>query len=297
MTRLFLSMLLLAAGVSAKTYVVTVAGLGGEPDYDQRFASWAKEIEKMLNAAGPDVQVDTLVAPASTKARLQSSLQNIAKTAKQEDSLVLLLIGHGSYDGLEYKFNLPGPDIASVELAAFLDRVPAGKQLVVNMTSASGACVDALHRPGRTVITATRTGTEKNATIFARYFIEALRDAASDTDKNETISALEAFKYAEQKTKSFYETQKRLATEHAALDGGDKDGIARAQQFALLRLGSAQLAAKDPAKKALLTKREQIEQQIDSLKFQKAAMPPDAYKKQLSALLLELARLQEELDK
>ena len=49
------------------------------------------------------------------------------------------------------------------------------------------------------VITATKTGTEKNATVFARYWVEALRDPAADTDKNETISALEAFRYAERK--------------------------------------------------------------------------------------------------
>ena len=34
-----------------------------------------------------------------------------------------------------------------------------------------------------------------------------------------------------------------------------------------------------------------------SLKFQKAAMPTDEYKKQLQALLLELARTQAEIDK
>jgi hypothetical protein len=288
--------LALAAPVLAKTHIVTVAGLGGEPDYEQRFASWAKELDKIF-ASSADTQVHTLIAPNSTKAKLQQTLQGIAGSAAQGDSLVVLLIGHGSFDGLEYKFNIPGPDLASVELAAFLDRVPIPKQLVVNMTSASGASVNALQKPGRTVITATRTGTEKNATLYARYFIEALRDAASDTDKNETITALEAFKFAETKTKQFYETQKRIATEHAALDGGDQQGAARAQQFALLRLGSTQLAAKDPAKRSLLAKREQIELQIDNLKFQKAAMPADTYRKQLSALLLELARIQEELDK
>ena len=286
-----------ALSLNAKTFVVTVAGLGGEPDYEQRFASWANEADKLLKASGPDVQVETLIAPASTKSRLASSLKAVADSAKPEDTIVLMLIGHGTFDGVEYKFNLPGPDVASIELAAYLDRVPASKQLVVNMTSASGGSVPALQRPGRTVITATRTGTEKNATIFARYFIESLRDPAADTDKNEIITALEAFKFAEQKTKQFYETQKRIATEHAALEGGDAAAASRAQQFALLRLGSAQIAAKDPAKKALLAKREQIEQQIDKLKFQKAAMPADLYKKQLTALLLDLARTQEELDK
>ena len=138
-----------------------------------------------------------------------------------------------------------------------LDRVPAGRQLVVNATSASGASVHALQKPNRTVITATKSGTEKNATVFARYWIEALRDAAADTDKNEVITALEAFKYAELKTKQFYETNKRLATEHPMLDGGDQQGPINAGRFALLRVGSAQIAAKDPAKRALLDKREQ----------------------------------------
>jgi hypothetical protein len=57
------------------------------------------------------------------------------------------------------------------------------------------------------------------------------------------------------------------------------------------------MAAKDPAKQALLTQREDLEQKIDQLKFQKAAIPTDEYKKQLSALLLELAKTQAELDK
>ena len=110
------------------------------------------------------------------------------------------------------------------------------------------------------------------------------------------ITALEAFKYAELKTKQFYETQKRLSTEHSALDGGDAQGPVLAARFSLLRIGSIQLAAKDPAKQALLTKREELEAQIDQLKFQKAATPIDEYKKRLSALLLELARTQAELD-
>jgi hypothetical protein len=72
---------------------------------------------------------------------------------------------------------------------------------------------------------------------------------------------------------------------------------AEAQRFALLRLGSVQMAANDPAKRALLDKREQLEVQIDQLKVQKAAMPTEEYRQQLQKLLLELARTQAELDK
>ena len=52
--------------------------------------------------------------------------------------------------------------------------------------------------------------------VFPRYWIEALKDPATDADKNESISALEAFRYAQAKVTKFFETQNRLATEHAA---------------------------------------------------------------------------------
>ena len=286
-----------AFAARATTFCLTIAGLGGEPEYEQRFASWAKEIDQTMKGAGPDVKSQALAGPDATRARFRAALESIAKEAKPADSLVVMMIGHGSFDNVDYKINLPGPDVSATELAALLDRIPAGRQLVVNMTSASGGSMHALQKPNRTVITATRTGSEKNATVFARYWVEALRDAAADTDKNEVITALEAFKYADQKTKQFYETQKRLSTEHAALDGGDPQGPMLAARFPLLRIGSIQNAAKDPAKQTLLAKREELEAQIDQLKFQKAATPTDEYKKRISALLLDLARTQAELDK
>jgi hypothetical protein len=235
-------------------------------------------------------------------------MNTIAHESKTDDMLIVTLIGHGSYDSVEYKFNLPGPDISGEELATLCDRVPAKRQLIVNTTSASGGSIGALQKPGRIVITATKTGTEKNATVFARYWVEALRDASADVDKNEAISALEAFQYADRKTASFYESQKRLATEHAMIeDTGKKEGVRAASaengegllatNFVLLRLGAAQKAANDPAKRALLDKKEELERKIDTLKYQKAAMSAEDYKTQLSSALLDLARVQQELDK
>jgi protein-arginine kinase activator protein McsA len=62
-------------------------------------------------------------------------------------------------------------------------------------------------------------------------------------------------------------------------------------------LGANAAAARDPAKRALLDKKEELEQAIDKLKYEKAALAADDYKKQLVQLLLELARTQEALDK
>ncbi len=293
--------------LNATTFYLTVAGLGGEPEYEQRFSGWAKDMDKVLRGTA-DSKVTTLYGPDATRAKVEAALAQIGRESKPDDLLVLMMIGHGSFDGLDYKINLPGPDLTATDLAGLLDRLPPKRQLVVNMTSCSGASRAVLERPNRAVITATKTGSEKNATIFARYWVEALRDPSADTDKNETISALEAFRYAEQKTAKFYETQKRLATEHAMLeDTGKGEGVKEpsaangegllASRFPLLRTGTAQIASSDPHKQALMAHKDDLEQQIDQLKYKKAALDPDEYKQQLTALLLELAKTQAELDK
>jgi hypothetical protein len=164
----------------------------------------------------------------------------------------------------------------------------------------------ALQRKGRAVIAATKSGTEKNATVFARFFVQAFQDPAADVDKNDAVSALEAFQYAERKTADFYTSQKRLATEHPVFEdigtgepvreSGNGQGRLLAS-LALVHLGDASSAAMDPAKRALLAKKENIEGQIDNLKYQKAAMSSQDYERQLKALLVDLARTQAELDK
>ena len=289
------------------TYYVTVSGLGGEPEYQQRFDALAKDLDQIFRTT-TDAHVYTLSGDSATRAHLAETLSAVARDAKAADDFVLVLIGHGSFDGADYKFNLRGPDATAAELAAWCDRIQSKRQLIVNTTSASGGSISALARPGRAVITATKNGTEKNATVFARYWVEALRDPAADVDKNEAVSALETFRYAASKTVEFYASQKRLATEHAVFeDTGKHDPVREASadsgegllmsSFTLLRLGSAQNAANDQAKHALLAQKEALERQIDVLKYQKASMSEDDYKQQLTAALVKLARIQEELDK
>jgi hypothetical protein len=302
------ALLLSALPAQAAGYFVTVAGLGGEPDYEQRFTAMATDLDKILKGSGGEVHVYTLTGDQATREHLTQTLAQVAREAKPDDEFTLTLIGHGTYDGTEYKFNLPGPDVTAAELAALCDRISAKRQLIVNTTSASGASVAAFEKPGRAIVTATKSGTEKNATVFARYWVEALRDPTADANKNDTISALEAFEYADRKTAAFYESQKRLATEHPTFEDTGKSDPVRApstdngeglflSNFPLARLGSAQKAASDPAKRELLAKKESLEEKIDTLKYQKAAMAPDDYKEQLTSALLELARVQEELDK
>jgi hypothetical protein len=138
--------------------------------------------------------------------------------------------------------------------------------------------------------------------------VEALQDPTADRDKSDSISALEAFAYANRKTADFYTSQKRLATEHAEFEDTGKAEAVRAQPqegregalmaaFTVVRIGAAQATMNDPAKRSLMAKKEELEQKIDALKYQKAAMEPGEYKKELTAALVALAQVQEELDK
>lgn len=306
--KLFLAAGVLLAGQAyADTFFVTIAGLGGEPGYETRFDGEAADLDKIFKDSGAGAHVFTLSGPGATRAKLLSTLQQVASAAKAQDDFVLVMIGHGVYDGVEYKFDLVGPDISGEQLAEACNRIASKRQLIVNTTSASGGSIPALQRPGRAVIAATKTGTEKNATVFARYWVEALQDPATDLDKSEAITAGEAFQYADRKTAEFYTSQKRLATEHAVFeDIGRGDPVRTASTdngegrllntFTLIRLGSSKTAALDPAKRGLLSKKEDLQRQIDILEYQKAAIPPEDYKKQLTDLLISLAKVQEQLD-
>lgn len=292
----------------AANYFVTIAGLGGTPEYDQQFAKWASDLDRELKVNGPGAHVITICGNSVTKEKITSVLAQVADAAKPDDAFALFLIGHGSFDGTDYKFNIPGPDITAAQIAAMLSKIPAREQLVVNMTSASGASLPVLARKERIVITATKSGTEKNATVFPRYWIDALQDPAADSDKNGTVSALEAFRYAQHKTEAYFESEKLLATEHAAFsDTGATTAVRdpnaenghglRAAAFPVLRAQSENQRNPGPEKEKLLARKEELEAKIDRLKYQKAAMAPEEYKQQLTAMLLELARTQAELDR
>jgi hypothetical protein len=305
--KFIITFLLLTSAARPATYYVTIAGLGGSPEYEAQFMKWANDQDHELKAKGVDAHTLTLSGANATKTQIQAAFSKLASEMQPDDGFALLLIGHGSFDGTDYKFNIPGPDLTAAELAAMLNKLAPRRQLVVNMTSSSGACITSLARPGRIVITATKSGTEKNATLFARYWVDALRDPAADTDKSGSVSALEAYRYADRKTAEYFTSEKLLATEHPLLTDTSKPNPVRnpgpengegmlAAAFPLIRYESP-AAENKPGKQRLLAKKEDLEAKIDRLKYQKPSMEEAEYKQQLSVLLLELARTQAEIDK
>ena len=289
-----IGVLLLVAAVApatAATHALIVSGLGGDADYEHRFAEWNTKLSDAAREfTGDAARVTSLAGAQATAAELDKAVAQLARTVKREDTLLVVLMGHGSYSGEEYRYNLAGPDLTGAQLKALLDRLPAEKQLVVNATSASGAIADAWKRPGRVVITATKTGGERNATRFAQYFIEALTSDRADRDKDQTVTAAEAFAFANQAVADSFKADAAIATEHARLEGAD------AQRLVVARFGRGARHADDPQLLALQERQSSLELELNAVKARKSTLPEEAYFAALEPVLVRMARLGAEVE-
>jgi hypothetical protein len=273
----------------AELYFLIVGGLGGEEKYQEQFDKQAEALTTVARRTSGEARVTVLTGEKATREALEKSVAALRGKVKAADTLAVFLVGHGSYDGEAYKLNLPGPDIDGAAFGELLSSIPARSQLVVNMTSASGAVLEAWAAEGRTLITATKSGMERNATRFAEHWANALADGSADLNKNGVITAQEAFDYASRETADSFKKQGTLATEHPQIvDGG-------AARFTVARLGG-QARPATPELAALTAERDRIDAQIEALRARRAEMANDAYLDALQALLVELSTVQAKID-
>ena len=286
---LSLGTVLLAASAHAELYYLIVGGIGGQPAYEDRFVT---QTESLASAArrtlGDESRVAVLSGEAANREALTAELARLADVTIDEDSVAIFLLGHGSYDGEFYKYNLPGPDIDGDAFAELLGAIPADRQLVVNATSASGAVLESWAGEGRTLITATRSGGERNATRFGEYWSAALSSDEADANKNGAITAQEAFEFAERKVSDSYESAGTLATEHPQLVGDTAGSF----NVALLDARIATTAELE----GLIGELTVLEEEIEILRSRRSEMDSDVYLGELQDLLLELALVQREID-
>jgi hypothetical protein len=293
--------------------VILVVGAPGEDAYGEQFGQWAKIWEKACSEAkAKAVIVGMDKDPAeSDHGRLKKILDAEAKASLAE--LWLVLLGHGTFDGKDAKFNLRGPDLSAVECAEWLRfHRPL---VVINCASASGPFLNALSGPGRVVITATRSGFEQNYAHFGEFLASAMADPAADLDKDGQVSVLEAFLTGSNRAAEFYKNEGRLATEHALLDdngdgkgtpadwfrgiratkkaaeGSSVDGL-RAHQIHLIR---SRQELELPAE--IRAERDKIELEIAKLRDLKERIPADDYYRQLEPLMIGLALVYEKAGK
>ncbi|HVF89867.1 MAG TPA: hypothetical protein VNH22_07360, partial [Blastocatellia bacterium] len=235
----------------------------------------------------------------STAQEVRKAFDAIKGSANSESLLFVILMGHGSFDGQQAKFNLVGPDFSAKDFLSLLSAVPARRVVFVNCASASGEFVKPLSGGNRVVITATRSGSEQNATVFAEHFIAALVEPSADSDKNNRISILEAFNYASQTTADWYKKKDRLASEHAVIDdNGDglgheeaKDGDGAIAKTTYLDSNPVAVAGTDADLTRLFSERQKAEEAVEKLKSRKDEMKAEEYERELERLLVELATI------
>lgn len=291
-TCLLIILLVMPLSVSAKLYVTIIQGLAGNQHYGKLFDEQASDVTRALTRIAGKKQVTTITGPQATRKKILAHFSELQKSISRNDRTALILIGHGTFDGRQYKFNIPGPDLTGTDISKIMKSTPARLQLLVDTSGASGALLKDLKADSRIIITATRNGYERNAPRFGIYFAAALSLHSADIDKNEAVSAAEAFSYANQQTKNFYKNEGRLATEHPQLEGKHAD------QFTLARLEPALKVSNNPALERLLKQRRQLDQQIDDLKLRKDKFKnSNEYYDQLQVLLVKMAQLQEQIDK
>jgi hypothetical protein len=289
---------------SVRTTVIVVRGAAGEAAYGAKFETQLTAWKKAAADAGAEVITPVAATPGGTQhAALEKILTEIPKDGPAP--LWLVMIGHGTWDGKDARFNLEGPDLPGTELAGWLR--PVRRPLtVINTSSCSAPFLPLLAGPGRTIITATRSGSERNYARFGDFFAAVLTDPAADYDQDGTHSVLEWFLRASSLTAEFYQSEGRLVTEHALIDdNGDGKGtpaewfrglraIAKAKDTPVDGTAAHQTtltpdAASRKMTAAQLTLRDELEAKIAALRLQKEKLPEAEYFKQLEDLLRELA--------
>jgi hypothetical protein len=303
----FLTAPALAATSNAQPSVLIVRGAPGEEEFgrvfDEAAANWAKAAE---TAQATVVQVGSSSGTNDLQV-IESALREQPKEGLAE--LWIVMLGHGTWDGREAKFNLRGSDISAAMFSNLLHGFTR-PVAIINAASASAPFMRALTGTNRVVVTATRSGNEENFTRFNRYIAEAIGDANADLDKDGQTSLLEAFLTASRRVGEFYKNEGRLATEHALLDdNGDGlgtpadwfrgirafktaannaplDGM-RAHQWHLIRSSNDQKLSPEQRRA-----RDELEFEIARLRQQKSAIPENEYYEKLEALLLKLGDIE-----
>lgn len=307
---------LAAPASAAERYALIVSGASGGDKYAEAQKKWLASLESTLRQrlafTGDRLVIlseDAAQTNGATKDNVTRTLTTLRQRVMADDVLLVLLIGHGTFDGQSAKFNLVGPDMSAEEWKKVLDGIP-GRLVFVNTTSSSFPFIEELSGKNRVIISATDTTAQKYDTVFPEYFIQGLAEVSADNDKNGRLSVFEAFSYANQAVKQYYEKQGQLATERSLIDdngvtinlntpaqaGGPGAKPAAPVPTAVLARttyldpepGST---TADPVLAALQKQKASLEAQIEALKIRKGELTQQQYDAELERLAIELARV------
>jgi hypothetical protein len=211
------------SAAAGERFAIVVAGASGGEVYAAHHEKWSADLGDAFRTTFKFPAANVVVLSGhgegtsrSTSANVKALLGDLRRRVTAGDVVLLVLIGHGTFDGEDAKFNLVGPDLTAHEWKQQLLALPA-RTVVVNTT-------------------ASRIGKEADAP-------------------------------------------------------GEDGAFART---VYLDPGTTPAAA-DEARAALEEQRRTLEAQIEVLKGRKAEMPAGEYSAELERLLLQLARVSQQI--
>lgn len=301
------------------TYLLVVSGIGGEERYRAAFIEWGSALvkaaveqhgmprENVIFLTEQPERAPEWASGKATKDELEKAVASLAGRASAGDQVMIVLLGHGSFQAGESRFNLSGPNVSADDFAVLLSSFRGPRVAVVNAASASGEFIKALAAENRVIVTATKSGQERNATVFGKYFTEAFASDGADTDKDGRVSLLEAFTFARLQVEREYKEGNRLLTEHAVLDdtgagSGSSDpdveqgeGVLAGTMFLGAGTVTAAPADASPALRSLYDEKRNVERQLAELRARRSSMEAAAYDERFEQLMIELARVDREI--
>lgn len=311
MKKLFLLIALLFSAVArastpAPVDVLVVVGAPGEQAYRDVFSQTVQDWLAACRSANKTFRV---IEPSPDETNeIHQVREALSHQGESEQELWIILIGHGTFDGKEAKFNLAGPDVSATELADLAGRIQR-PLVLINTASASAPFINALSSTNRIIVTATKSGHEQNYARFGTYIAKAIVNLGADLDKDGQVSVLEAFLMASRNVEDFYTSEKRLSTEHALIeDTGDGKGTPasfyngvrpakKPQEAANLDgfrahqlhfLPNEEEARLSPA---VRKRRNELELELERARGRKPQMKEDEYLALIEPVISELSRL------
>ena len=305
---------MVSAGVSTSAqqrFALIVSGASGGSPYAERYDRWRGALVSSLRSDLHFQEEDLFVLAEIPGPRVGRASQEgirqvtrtLARRLSDDATLLVVLIGHGTFDGIDAKFNLVGPDLDAAEWRSLLEPLP-GRLIFANTTSASFPFLEHLTGERRIVITATNSPEQRYETQFAAFFVEAFKAEVSDFDKDGRVSIWEAFTRASSGVERWYEQQGRVSTERPILDDtGDGvgkvagepglDGTLARRVFLDRSVEADQIS--DQRLAGLLDQRSILELEVEVLKAQVGQLARHTYETEMEILLLKLARVSHEI--
>jgi len=120
--------------------------------------------------------------------------EELNNKANELDTLLLFLIGHGTYLGINSYYTLNDYNLSDHEMADMFKNIKREKLIFVFSPCNSGGFIDDLSGTNTIVITSTRYN-ESNRAAFIEPFLASF-DGIGDANLNGKVSFAEAFNYA-----------------------------------------------------------------------------------------------------